>query len=77
MFFSLFGADSASSIPDVLQEAEITVFTLEECEDAYSEPAIEDNEHVCVGVLGEKGSCNVSVAYWRLIIWILNLLPSI
>ena len=57
----MFIADSASSIADMLQEAEVTVFTLEECEDAYGASEIDDNEHVCVGILGEVMSCNVSI----------------
>ena len=47
----------------MLQEAEVTVFTLEECEDAYGASSIDDNEHVCVGILGEVGSCNASFIF--------------
>ena len=43
----------------MLQEANIGVYTIEECEDLHGAGAIENNEHVCVGVLGESGSCNV------------------
>ena len=44
----------------MLQEAEITVYTLEECEDVFGADEIEDNEHVCVSLTGERGACNVS-----------------
>ena len=51
--------DGSNNLPDVLQEAEITVYTLEECEDAFGANDIDDNEHVCVGLSGTSGACNV------------------
>ena len=48
-----------STFPNILQEANIDVFTIEECEELHGANDIENNEHVCVGVTGEAGSCNV------------------
>ena len=35
------------------------MYTLEECEDAFGANEIDDNEHVCVGLSGISGGCNV------------------
>ena len=35
------------------------MYTLEECEDAFGANDIDDNEHVCVGLSGTSGACNV------------------
>ena len=43
-----------------LQEANIDVYTIDECEAVWGESEIEDNEHVCVGMEG-KGACIVSL----------------
>ena len=63
MFQLLAQVGGTPQYPNVLQEANVGVYTIGECEDLHGAGAIENNEHVCVGVQGESGSCNVSMFY--------------
>ena len=53
--------DGIPQFPSILQEANVGVYTIEECEDLHGAGDIENNEHVCVGLQGETGACNVSI----------------
>ena len=44
----------------ILQEANIGIYTIPECEALWSEEEINDEEHVCIGTPNEAGSCSVS-----------------
>ena len=44
----------------ILQEANIGIYTIPECEALLSEEEINDEKHVCIGTPNEAGSCNVS-----------------
>ena len=56
--------EGGGSITSQLQEANIDVYTIPECEAVWGESEIEDDEHVCVG-MGGQGSCNVSLSIAR------------
>ena len=45
---------------NILQEANIGIYTIPECEALWSEEEINDEEHVCVGIPNKAGSCYVS-----------------
>ena len=53
--------DGIPQFLSILQEANVGVYTIEECEDLHGVGDIENNEHVCVGLQGETGACNVSI----------------
>ena len=44
----------------ILQEANIGIYTIPECEALWSEEEINDEEHVCIGTPNEAGTCGVS-----------------
>ena len=44
----------------ILQEANIGIYTIPECEELWSEEEINDEEHVCIGTQNEAGTCGVS-----------------
>ena len=58
-----YGFTVASTIlPNVLQEALVDVWTLEDCEEKYGEDTINDDGHICVGEENQSGGCFVSVS---------------
>ena len=45
---------------NILQEANIGIYTIPECEALWSEEEINDEEQVCIGTPNEAGTCSVS-----------------
>ena len=44
----------------ILQEANVGIYTIPECEALWSEEEINDEEYVCISTPNEAGSCSVS-----------------
>ena len=65
----------------ILQEANIGIYTIPECEAIWSEEEINDKEHVCIGTPNETGSCTVSplvpvvLKFGKLRKYIINIRP--
>ena len=53
-------AEAGRPASTILQEANIGIYTIPECEALWSEEEINDEEHVCIGTPNEAGSCSVS-----------------
>ena len=64
-------AEADGPASGILQEANIGIYTIPECEALWSEEQINDEEHVCIGTPNEAGSCSVSflvlvVGKWKI-----------
>ena len=53
-------ATAGGPASNILQEANIGIYTIPECEALWSEGDINDEKHVCIGTPNEAGSCGVS-----------------
>ena len=63
MIFLILAEGIGGDVANDLQKSEITVLSLEECEDIWGGSNIDDTDHVCVGTIGQSGACNVSLCY--------------